>query len=78
MRESDLGGEETKLSRERLREMKTRSHRTYILRFSKSRQIEVSRGVETSVEISVEQKCVDKCSCRGSVKVQISRRLKEA
>ena len=43
VRESDLGGEETKLSRERSREMKTRSHRTYILRFNKSRQIEVSR-----------------------------------
>ena len=54
MRESDLGGEETKLSRERSREMKTRSHRTYILRFGKSRQIEVSRGVETSVEKGVE------------------------
>ena len=49
VRESDLGGEETKLSRERSREMKTRSHRTYILRFGKSRQIEVSRGVDTSV-----------------------------
>ena len=54
MRESDLGGEKTKLSRERLREMKTRSHRTYILRFSKSRQIEVSRGIETSIEKGVE------------------------
>ena len=54
VRESDLGGEETKLSRERLREMKTRSHRTYILRFSKSRQIEVSRGIETSIEKGVE------------------------
>ena len=55
MSESDLGGEETKLSRERLREMKTRSHRTYILRFSKSRQIDVSRGVEKGVETFVEK-----------------------
>ena len=30
VRKSDLGGKETKLSRERLREMKTGSHRTYI------------------------------------------------
>ena len=32
VRDNDLGGEETKLSRERERliEMKTRSHRTYI------------------------------------------------
>ena len=54
VRKSDLGGEETKLSRERLREMKTGSCKTYILRFSKSRQIEVSRGVETSIEKGVE------------------------
>ena len=49
MSESDLGGEETKLSRE----MKTGLHRTYILRFSKSRQIDVSRGVEKGVETFV-------------------------
>ena len=30
VRENDLGGEETKLSRERSREMKIGSHRTYI------------------------------------------------
>ena len=54
MRESDLGGEETKLSRERSREMKTGLHRTYILRFSKSQQIDVSKGVEKGVETFVE------------------------
>ena len=53
MSESDLGGEETKLSRE----MKIRLHRTYILRFSKSRQIDVSRGVEKGVTDICREKC---------------------
>ena len=51
MSESDLGGEKTKLSRE----MKIGLHRTYILRFSKSQQIDVSRGVEKGVETFVEK-----------------------
>ena len=54
MKENDLGGKETKLSRERSREMKTKSHRTYILRFSKSRQIEVS-SKKASTDAAVEK-----------------------
>ena len=61
-----MGDEEIELSRERSREMKTRSHRTYILRFGKSRQIEVSRGVE----LGVEDLAVDRYRCRENVKVQ--------
>ena len=45
VRNSVQEGEETKLSRERSREMKTRLYKTYIQRFSKSRQIEVSSQV---------------------------------
>ena len=49
MREAVLGGEETKVSRERLTEMKNGSHRTYIKRFSKSRQKKVSIKVSSQV-----------------------------
>ena len=62
MKESDLGGVETELSRERSREMKAESHKTYIKRFSKSQKIEVSRGVEKNN--------VDRCSCQEGVEVQ--------
>ena len=73
--ERGLGGEKTKLSRKRSREMKTESHRTYIQRFNKSRQIEVSRHLSSQVS---RKQNVDRCSYRGSIEGQINKRLKEA
>ena len=75
--ERGLGGENTKLLRERSSEIRTGSCWTFIYKVSKSRQIEVSRGVETSVEEGVEKNNVYRCSCRGSVEGQFNRRLKK-
>ena len=41
---------------------------------SKSRQIEVSRGVKTSVEKVSSIIDVDRCNCRGSVEEEINKK----
>ena len=78
MSERGLGGENTKLSRERSREMRTGLRWTFIQKVSKSRQIEVSRGVETSIEEGVKKNNVDRCSCQEGVEEQSKDTRKEA
>ena len=78
MSERGLGGENIKLSRERLREMRIGLRLTFIQKVSKSRQIEVSKGVEPSVEEGVKKNNVDRCSYQEGVEEQSKDTGKEA
>ena len=61
--ERGLGDEKTEVSRQRSIEMSYGLHKENIKAISKSRQMKVLRGVETSVEVGVEKKIVDRCRC---------------
>ena len=58
--------------------MKSELHRTYIQILSNSRQIEVSRGIETSVEISVEEKRHRQIKLQRSYRGTIQQKLKKS
>ena len=58
------------LSRERSKEMSCGSHEEIIYAFSKSRQMQVSRGIETTVEEGIKEMVVDRYRYRGCVEEQ--------
>ena len=68
-----FGRENRDVSRERSNEMRFKSHREIKQCLSKSRQMKVSRGVETSVKEGIEEMVFDKYRYRGVVKEQIIR-----
>ena len=60
MSEKGLGDEKTKVSRERSTEMSCGLHEENIQAISKSRQMQVSRGIEQAVEVGVKKMVVDR------------------
>ena len=65
-----MGEKKRELSRKRSKEMSYGSHEEIIYAFSKSRQMQVSRGIETAIKEGIEEMVVDKYRYRGGVKEQ--------
>ena len=55
------------LSRERLKEISCGSYEEIIQALSKSRQMQVSRGIEVAIEEGIEEMVGDKYRYRGGV-----------
>ena len=58
------------LSRERSKKMSCKLHEEIIQALSKSRQMQVSRGIETAIEEGIEEMVVNRYRYRGGVEEQ--------
>ena len=65
-----MGEKKRELLRKRSKEMSCRSHEEIIYAFSKSRQMQVSRGIETAVEEGIEEMVINRYRYRGGVEEQ--------